>query len=97
MADSDDETLDQLSELVDYIKNNRELIEGVTTNKVSVSDIVDNLTTKVTNKPLSAAQGVVLKELIDALTTNKLDASALGTAVNDALATAKASGEFDGA
>ena len=32
---------------------------------VSVADIVDNLTTNVANKPLSAAQGVTLKALID--------------------------------
>lgn len=69
LADSDDTTLDQLSELVAYIKANRELIEQVTTGKVSVSDIIDNLTTNVSNKPLSAAQGVVLKGLIDTLQT----------------------------
>ena len=68
LADSDDTTLDQLSEVVAYIKSNRTLIEAITTNKVSVSDIVDNLTTNVANKPLSAAQGVALKSLIDALT-----------------------------
>ncbi|MDY3240753.1 MAG: hypothetical protein SOW80_11620 [Anaerovoracaceae bacterium] len=68
LADSDDETLDQVSELVAYIKANRELIEQVTTGKVSVSDIIDNLTTNVSNKPLSAAQGVALKALIDAIT-----------------------------
>lgn len=70
LADSDDTTLDQLSELVAYIKDNRELIEGITTNKVNVSDIVDNLTTNVSNKVLSAAQGVALKTLIDALQTS---------------------------
>lgn len=67
LANSDDTALDQMAELVEYIKNNRELIEGVTTNKVNVSDIVDNLTTNVSNKPLSAAQGVALKALIDAI------------------------------
>lgn len=68
LADSDDTTLDQLSEVVAYIKSNRELIEAITTSKVSVSDIIDNLTTNVANKPLSAAQGVALKALIDAIT-----------------------------
>lgn len=68
LADSDDTTLDQLSEIVAYIKNNKSLIDGITTSKVNVSDIIDNLTTNVTNKPLSAAQGVVLKALIDAIT-----------------------------
>ena len=68
LADSDDTTLDQLSEIVAYIKSNRTLIEAITTSKVSVADIIDNLTTNVTNKPLSAAQGVALKALIDAIT-----------------------------
>ena len=68
LADSDDATLDQLSEIVAYIKNNKSLIDGITTSKVNVSDIIDNLTTNVTNKPLSAAQGVALKALIDAIT-----------------------------
>ena len=68
LADSDDTTLDQLSEVVAYIKSNRGLIEAITTSKVSVADIVDNLTTNIANKPLSAAQGVALKALIDAIT-----------------------------
>lgn len=68
LADSDDTTLDQLSELVAYIKDNRELIDGITTGKVNVADIVNNLTTNVATKPLSAAQGVALKALIDAIT-----------------------------
>lgn len=63
IADSDDTTLDQMSEIVAYIKSNKTLIEQITTNKVSVSDIIDNLTTNVSNKPLSAAQGVALKAL----------------------------------
>lgn len=67
LGDSDDTTLDQLSEVVAYIKSNRGLIDAITTSKVSVSDIVDNLTTNVSNKPLSAAQGVALKALIDAI------------------------------
>lgn len=82
LADSDDTTLDQMSEVVEYIKDNRDLIESVTTNKVNVDDIVNNLTTNVANKPLSAAQGVVIKGLIDALETevdNKASASDLTT------------------
>lgn len=67
LADSDDETLDQMSEVVAYIKSNKALIDAITTGKVSVSDIIDNLTTNVSNKPLSAAQGVKLKALIDAI------------------------------
>ena len=68
LADSDDTTLDQLSEIVAYIKSNRDLISAITTSKVNVADIVDNLTTNAANKPLSAAQGVALKALIDAIT-----------------------------
>lgn len=94
--DSDDKTLDELSEIVTYITSNKALIDSVTTSKVSVSDIINNLTTNVSNKPLSAAQGVVLKGLIDTLNSGKLDASALSEAINTALAQAKASGEFDG-
>lgn len=67
IADSDDITLDQLSEIVAYIKSNRGLIDQITTGKVSVSDIVDNLTSTSTNKPLSANQGRILKNLIDAI------------------------------
>ena len=67
LADSDDTTLDQMSEIVTYIKNNKSLIDGITTGKVSVSDIVDNLTSSAANKPLSAKQGKALKDLIDGI------------------------------
>lgn len=67
LADSDDTTLDQLSEIVAYIKSNKSLIDAVTTGKVSVSDIVDNLTTNASGKVLSAAQGVALKAMIDGI------------------------------
>jgi hypothetical protein len=67
VANSTDVDLDQLAELVAYIKSNRSLIEEITTSKVNVKDIIDNLTTNVNNKPLSAAQGVMLKALIDAI------------------------------
>lgn len=67
LADSDDTSLDQLSEIVVYIKSNKTLIDAITTSKVSVSDIIDNLTTNASNKPLSAAKGVALKTMIDAI------------------------------
>ena len=70
VLDSDDTTLDQMSEVVAYIKSNKSMIDAITTSKVSVADIVDNLTTNVSNKPLSAAQGVALKELIDSLSNS---------------------------
>lgn len=68
LADSDDTTLDQMSEVVAYIKSNKSLIDAITTSKVNVSDIVDNLTTNLSNKVLSASMGVELKKLIDAIT-----------------------------
>lgn len=68
--DSDNQTLDELSEIVAYITNNKTLIESITTSKVNVADIINNLTTNVSNKPLSAAQGFVLKGLIDTLSNN---------------------------
>lgn len=69
LADSDDTTLDQLSEIVTYIKNNKNLIDNITTDKVNVSDIIDNLTSTEANKPLSANQGNVLNNSITSLAT----------------------------
>ena len=85
LLESDDTTLDDLQEIVDYIKNNKDLIDGITTSKVSVSDILNNLTSTATNKPLSAKQGYVLKGLVDALTT----------AVNNKQATIDSSHKLD--
>lgn len=67
LADSDDETLDQMSEVVAYVKSNKSLIDAITTSKINVSDIIDNLTTNLSNKVLSASMGVELKKLIDAI------------------------------
>lgn len=67
IADSDDVSLDQLSEIVAYIKSNKSIIDSIAIDKLSLTDVVNDLVTNVTNKPLSAAQGVVLKKLIDAI------------------------------
>ena len=64
LLDSDDATLDEMHEIVAYIKSNKALIDAITTSKVNVADIIDNLTTNVSDRPLSAAQGVALKALI---------------------------------
>lgn len=80
LADSDDTTLDQLSEIVAYIKNNKSLIDSITTSKLNVSDVIDNLTTNVSNKALSAKQGTTLKKLID--TINEEIANLKGTVVD---------------
>ena len=70
LLDSDDTTLDQLSEIVSYIKNNKSLIDNITTNKINVSDIIDNLTSSDVNKPLSSKQGKILKDLITELSSS---------------------------
>lgn len=65
--DVDDATADQLSEVLALIDNNKGTLESITSSKVNVADIVDNLTTSNASKVLSAKQGVAIKELIDAL------------------------------
>lgn len=82
--DVDDTTTDQLSELIALINANKTSIETITSGKVNVSDIVNNLTTNSSSKVLSAAQGVALKALIDALDSNKVDkVSGKGLSTND--------------
>ena len=65
--DVDDQTIDQLSDVLILINNNKGTLESLTTSKINVSDIVNNLTTNSNSKVLSAAQGVAIKGLIDAL------------------------------
>lgn len=74
--DVDDTTTDQLSEVLTLIENNKGTLESLTTSKINVSDIVNNLTTNSTGKVLSAAQGVEIKSLIDAL---QIEIDNLGT------------------
>ena len=86
IANSTDVDLDDFKEIVDYIKDNRELIDGITSKKVNVADIINNLTTDVANKPLSAAQGVALKALIDAINNKGYQTeSQVNALINDAL------------
>lgn len=98
VADSDDTTLDQLSEIVAYIKANKSLIDSITTSKVSVSDIVNNLTTADAKKPLSAAQGKELKALYDSIRA-LYDAIVIPTKLPNPYAltfTGAATGTYDG-
>lgn len=90
LLDVDDRTLNELSEIVAYIKNNKSLIDSITDSKVSKTDIVNNLTTNVTNKPLSAAQGVAIKSLIDA----KIGTENLAEEVAAQIEAAKENGEL---
>lgn len=65
--DVDDETLNELSELIAAIASNQTSIAQLTTGKVSVVDIVNNLVTNASNKPLSAAMGAALAGEIDSV------------------------------
>lgn len=67
------------------------MIDGITTGKVSVTDIVDNLTTNASNKPLSAAQGVALKALIDGIIIPEVLPNP-----NKLIFTGAVTGEYDG-
>lgn len=90
LLNSDDDTLNETKEIVAYIKNNKSLIDSITDSKVSKTDIVNNLTTNVTNKPLSAAQGVAIKSLIDA----KVGTENLAEEVAAQIEAAKENGEL---
>lgn len=69
LLDSDDETLNELHEIVAYIKSNRNYIEILGSRKVNVADIIDDLDTNAPDKPLSAAQGMELNTRIGELST----------------------------
>lgn len=85
LVNSSDDNLEKIAELVEYINANKDLIDSITTSKVGVTDIINNLTTNVADKPLSAAQGVAIKAMIDALSSGKLDKSELPTKISTAL------------
>ena len=46
------EDLDELSEILGLIADNKDLISGITTNKINYTDIVDNLESEDKNKVL---------------------------------------------
>jgi oligoribonuclease (3'-5' exoribonuclease) len=85
---SDDINLDTIQELVSRIKSDEGLITSLTTNKINITDIINVLTSTAIDKPLSAAQGKVLKDLIDLEITNRtsaVNAEATARANADAL------------
>lgn len=62
------------NETILYPKTKAELVDGIdaiTKSKVNVSDIINNLTTNATNKPLSAAQGVELQKQLNEVNTSR--------------------------
>lgn len=99
--ESDDTALDTLQEVVDFIENNKDVLDAVLLEKIAYTDIVDNLnSTDGTTKVLSANQGRVLRLLVEARmqrANNLSDVNSVPTArtnldvystteVNDALA-----------
>jgi hypothetical protein len=89
MTDADsDSVINTLTELLDLAKN---VPEGadlavLLAAKVSASDIVNNLTSVLTNVPLSAYQGNILKGLIDSLQNTLSTTYATKTQLTDAIA-----------
>lgn len=86
-ADNEDAVIDRLSELVNAIQANKDSIDDILAGKLNPADIVNDLTTGGTDKPLSAEQGKVLKGLIDAIHTfsNQAVLDALGEDANGEL------------
>lgn len=78
LLSSDEVTLDTLQEIVDFIQVNADDLanlgianiaglQSALDAKIAIASIINVLTSTATNQPLSAAQGKVLKDLIDAL------------------------------
>lgn len=67
LLDGDDEDLNQISEIVKYIKDNHDEIAVLTTDKIRYDDIAYDLITESDKKVLAANQGVVLRKRIDEL------------------------------
>lgn len=66
-ASTDNGVFDRVVELVTAIGANKDSIDGLLTDKINVSDIVNDLTTGGAAKVLSAEQGKNLKTIIDTL------------------------------
>ena len=64
-------SIDRLAEVFAFLTghDDDETLDAILATKVSITDLVDNLTSELANRALTAKQGKVLKDLIDALTT----------------------------
>lgn len=78
LLSSNDLNPDTIQEVVAFIKDNKTFIDNLSLNKVSKSDVIDDLTHSDTDKPLSANQGKVVKAELDNRFTKQ--------EINDALA-----------
>ena len=65
------QSIDRLAEVFAFLTghDDDETLDAILATKVSIADLVDNLTSELSNRALTAKQGYVLKGLIDALTT----------------------------
>lgn len=77
LLNSDDINLDELQEIVNYIKSNKDLIDQITINKINISDIINSLVSTDTDKPLSANMGKTLDDKVVQV------ASSIGNHIND--------------
>ena len=64
-------SIDRLAEVFAFLTghDDDETLDAILATKVSIADLVDNLTSELANRALTAKQGKALKDLIDALTT----------------------------
>ena len=64
-------SIDRLAEVFAFLTghDDDETLDAILATKVSIADLVDNLTSELANRALTAKQGKVLKDLIDTLTT----------------------------
>lgn len=98
VANSDDETLDQLSEIVSYIKNNKDLIDGITTSKTNVTDFnalservataegeIDTAQANITSlqESYNSIPSWSLEETKPSYTYNEVGADSAGTAASE--------------
>lgn len=65
LNDSEDLNLDQLSEIVTFMKENKELIENLDTNKVNKNDILFTFDENSENLSTSKAIGDWIKTYVD--------------------------------
>lgn len=87
LVSSTDVNLDTVQEIVTALKADETLLASVTTSKVNVADVVNNLTSTSATAPLAAAQGKALSDAIATLISSGtvFKATKLATARNIAL------------
>lgn len=77
-GEDDGGNIDRLTELVRAIGENKDSIDALTRDKLAREAIVNALDSSDETKVLSAAQGKVLKDLIDAVNARVAESGAIG-------------------